>query len=278
MSSSLTVELPIMLLSAFSLEQVKPYTLCTPDRLENLATLCHYLNAHAIPGDFVECGTYKGGSAAILSKFLAQRHLWLYDSFEGMPTTTEKDGEDAKRWIGECVATIADVKAVLSAVGTSESSYTIKPGWFETTFEQELPQQIALLHCDADWYDSVTLVLETFYPRLAIGGCVVLDDFGHWEGCREAFYDFCNRQGEKPLLERIGTDQAFWIKGRSNNRSPIPQVNHSGNQSFETLQALEQKLQTLQLELEQARSTITAMETSKFWKLRSLWFRLKQLV
>lgn len=265
-----------MLLSASLLEQVQPYTLCTRDRLENLATLCHYLNAHEIPGDFVECGAYKGGSAAILSKFSAARHLWLYDSFEGMPSTTEKDSEDAKVWVGQCVGTIAEVRAVMNAVGTRESSYTIKPGWFETTFQQELPAQIALLHCDADWYDSVTLVLETFYPRIVPGGCVVLDDFGYWEGCREAFYDFCHRHGEKPVLERIGTDQAFWIKGRSHNRSPIPQVNHSGHQTFETLQALEQKLHATQLELEHARSTIAAMKTSKFWKLRSLWFRLKK--
>lgn len=264
-----------MLLSSSLLEQVQPYTLCTPDRLENLAALCQYLNECTIAGDFVECGTYKGGSAAVLSKFLEQRHLWLYDSFEGMPTTTEKDGEAAKRWIGECVGTIVDVKAVMERVGTPESAYTIQPGWFETTFKQTLPQQIALLHCDADWYDSVTLVLETFYPRIAIGGCVVLDDFGHWEGCREAFYDFCSRHGEKPVLERIGTDQAFWIKGRSHNRVPIAQIHHSGNQSVAALQALNQKLHTAQLELEQARSTIAAMETSKFWKLRSLWFRLK---
>jgi O-methyltransferase len=206
------------------LQQVKLYTLCTPDRLNNLAALCEYLNSNQIKGDFVECGTYKGGSAAIISTLLNDRHLWLYDSFEGMPPTSEKDGDEAKNWVGECAGAIEDLKTILHTVGTDEKSYTIRAGWFETTFKEELPQQIALLHCDADWYDSVTSVLETFYPLVVEGGCVVLDDFGYWEGCREAFYDFCYRHNEKPVLERIGPDQAFWIKGRSNNRQSIAQI------------------------------------------------------
>jgi O-methyltransferase len=47
---------------------------------------------------------------------------------------------------------------------------------------------------------------------------VILDDFGFWEGCREAFYDFCHQRQEKPLIERVESDQAFWIKGRNHNR------------------------------------------------------------
>jgi O-methyltransferase len=82
-----------------------------------------------------------------------------------------------------------------------------------------LPERVALLHCDADWYDSVHIVLRTFYPLIPPGGCVILDDFGYWEGCREAFYDFCLQRGEKPLLERLEADQAYWIKGKTHNRA-----------------------------------------------------------
>ncbi|BAS56440.1 MULTISPECIES: TylF/MycF/NovP-related O-methyltransferase [Leptolyngbya] len=260
-----------MSLDPLLLQQVQPYTLCTSDRLTNLAALCEYLNLNQIDGDFVECGTYKGGSAAVISTFLEDRHLWLYDSFAGMPPTTAKDGDDAKVWVGECVGTIEDLKTILHTVGTDEQSYTIRKGWFETTFQAELPEKVALLHCDADWYDSVTLVLETFYPRIVTGGCIVLDDFGYWEGCREAFYDFCDRHHEKPVLERVGPDQAFWIKGRSHNRQAIPQI--VGHQNF-----VEQQIQReMQLQAENAalRTRIEAMESSKFWKLRSLWFKLK---
>ena len=59
---------------------------------------------------------------------------------------------------------------------------------------------------------------EAVHERIPPGGVVVLDDFGWWEGCREAFYDFCSRHGEKPLLERVDCDQAYWIKGKTDNR------------------------------------------------------------
>lgn len=192
---------------------INPYTLCSRDRLENIARLSDQLNRQNISGDFVECGTYKGGSAALLSRFLnSERHLWLYDSFQGMPSTSVEDGEDAVEWIGKCAADISDVKRILSSSSAPLERCHIKPGWFKDTFHEPLPEKVALLHCDADWYESVSLVLNVFYDRVPKGGCIILDDFGYWQGCREAFYDFCQQRGEKPLLERLGSTQAYWIK------------------------------------------------------------------
>jgi O-methyltransferase len=208
-------------------QQVQPYTYCSVGKLNTLSKICEYLNSHNIPGDFVECGTYKGGSAAVISQYLnSPRHLWLYDSFTGLPETSPEDGEDAKKWIGDCLASVEDIQTVMNIVGTKEEKYTIRKGWFEDTFvNSPLPEKVAFLHCDADWYKSVLLVLETFYELIPDGGCVVLDDFGFWEGCREAFYDFCTRHGEKPLIERVESDQAFWIKGRTHNREILSYLN-----------------------------------------------------
>lgn len=211
------------------LQQVKPYTYCSEGKLRSLSQICQYLNEQGIPGDFVECGTYKGGSAAVMSKYLNNdRHLWLYDSFEGLPETSIKDGEEAKTWVGKCLATVEDVRQLMQLVSTSEENYTIWKGWFEQAFtEYPLPEKVALLHCDADWYNSVYLVLETFYDRIPNGGCIVLDDYGFWEGCREAFYDFCYSRNEKPLLERVEIDQAYWVKGKAHNRD-LPLIRFTG--------------------------------------------------
>ena len=207
-------------LDAKLLQQVRPYTLGSVKKLSNLKRLASSIRERGVEGDFVECGTYKGGSAAVLATEMNPGlHLWLYDSFEGMPAAEEVDGTDAGAWVGKLGASEEDVKEVLSIVGLSHEQYTIRKGWFDQTFLQPLPERVALLHCDADWHASVTAVLETFYPRVAEGGVVILDDFGWWEGCREAFYDFCAKHGEKPLLERVDCDQAYWIKGKTNNRS-----------------------------------------------------------
>jgi len=196
------------------------FTLSSPDRIDSLIRLADYCNDNNIAGDFVECGTFKGGSAAVLSMCMGEgRHMWLYDSFKGMPETIDRDGQEAAKYVGACAATVEDVKEAMRAISVPDASYSIIEGWFEDTFKaRNLPERVALLHCDADWYNSVHLVLNTFYDRIPDGGCIILDDFGYWEGCREAFYDFCSTKGIKPLLERVGPTQAYWIKGKEANR------------------------------------------------------------
>jgi O-methyltransferase len=201
------------------LRVVKPYTLCSPRKLRTLIELAELANRLGIEGDFVECGACNGGSGAVLASLLGpKRRLWLYDSFQGMPKPGERDGETSKDFEKQCLGTIDNVREVLAKVGLPAERCTIRAGWFQETFQQPLPDKVALLHCDADWYDSVTLVLDTFYSRIPPGGCVVLDDFGYWEGCREAFYDFCSRTQERPLLERVSCDQAYWVRGKEHNR------------------------------------------------------------
>jgi O-methyltransferase len=196
------------------------YTFARPEKLQNLRRLASELNQRGIEGDFVECGTYKGGSLAVLGTELSTtRQLWAYDSFAGMPATTSLDGTDAQVYVGKGIASPQNVRDALAIAKVDVARCTIREGWFQDTFQQPLPASVALLHCDADWHDSVLLVLETLYPLVAAGGCVILDDFGYWEGCREAFYTFCERHQERPLLERWGTDQAYWFKGRQHNRN-----------------------------------------------------------
>jgi O-methyltransferase len=201
------------------LNQVEPYTFCSTEKLKSLMQIGDYINSKNIQGDIVECGTYKGGSAAVISKYLGRdRHLWLYDSFEGMPETSIKDGEKAKEYVGEGIASEEDVYEILKLVDTDLKQVSIHKGFFQESFVRKKPKKVALLHCDADWYESVLLVLKTFYHLIPEGGVIVLDDFGYWEGCREAFYDFCQEYNIKPLVERVSSDQLFWYKGKTTNR------------------------------------------------------------
>lgn len=200
-------------------ENVKNHTFCSREKLESLCSLAAHLNEKNVMGDFVECGVYKGGSAAVLAKYMGQdRKLWLFDSFKGMPETVPQDGIKAKDYIGEGAVAIDSVYEVLRNVDADLSRIHISEGYFQDTFTKTLPSKVALLHCDADWYESVLLTLETFYPRVQEGGVIILDDFGYWEGCRVAFYDFCKKWEITPLVERVSSDQLFWIKNKSTNR------------------------------------------------------------
>ena len=203
------------------LRRTSRHSIVDLERLANLQSLATDIIRRGIPGDFVECGTYTGGSAATVSRVFREtgRQSWLFDSFEGLPRVTDRDGPDAEEFVGKCVSSEDEVHAAMISADVPREQYIINKGWFEDTFAHSpLPEEIALLHIDADWYESVLLSLETFYDRVPRGGAIVLDDFGYWEGTREAFYDFVAKVGIKPLLERVGDTQAFWIKGKQHNR------------------------------------------------------------
>ncbi|MFX0199790.1 MAG: TylF/MycF/NovP-related O-methyltransferase [Candidatus Hodarchaeota archaeon] len=200
-------------------EIITDYTLLDVERIHSLWMLVNDINIRKIGGDIVESGCSRGGSSAVLRAGMgSQRRLWIYDSFQGLPAPSTQDG-GKKHYVGECAASVKDVLEILTVTGASKEEFVIRQGWFRDTFKQELPERVALLHCDVDWSESVSLVLETFYPLIPKGGTIILDDFGHWEGCRIAFFEFCERYGEHPLLERVGYTQAFWVKGKRYNRN-----------------------------------------------------------
>lgn len=196
---------------------VKANSLIDDARLDSLATRLMYVAG--VPGDVVECGVYKGGSSLWLASHMAPgRRLWCYDGFAGMPAPTERDGSNAEAYAGRWVGTVEQLHELMAAGGVSPERYIVRAGWLAETLG-ERPDSIALLHIDVDWYASVTTALDALYDRVSEGGAIILDDFGYWEGCREAFYDFCARRSVKPLLERVSDTQAWWIKGKEHNRA-----------------------------------------------------------
>ena len=209
------------LLAPRELKALQAYSMAGLSRLQKLNELASEVVGRGVPGDFVECGVYNGGSAAAVSSAFrdTEKHVWLFDSFEGMPNVTEADGIEAQDFVGKCVGSEEKVREAMRLIKFPSDRSTILSGWFKDTFfSGPLPETVAFLHIDADWYDSVKISLETFYDRVADGGVIVLDDFGCWEGCREAFYDFVAKRGIKPLLERFEFTQAYWVNSkRSSN-------------------------------------------------------------
>jgi len=193
---------------------VLPYTMVGLKRLRTLDELAHRIDTLGIPGDIVECGACNGGSGAILARVASQsahqRRTWLLDSFAGLPAASSEDGDMAAEYTGLCQAHPANVKRVLRESGVPEEAVGIVPGWFQDTLPTLPVQQIALLHIDADWYDSVRICLELLYDKVVPGGFVVLDDYGYWEGCRKAWHEFEGGRGlHIDLIQVDGTGVYF---------------------------------------------------------------------
>lgn len=207
--------LPKRLRLRLVLRMVKPYTLVSPKRLLNLFDLADRVERDGLSGDFVECGVYNGGSAAIIAHIAAasrtSRKVWLLDSFQGMPHPTIEDGEAAVDYAGEVVGDPQKVRTVLAKVGADMSRVRIVQGWFQETFPSIDIDKISFLNLDVDWYESLTLCLERFYDHVVTGGFISIDDYGYWPGCRRAVNDFFKKKGLSYPLNAVD-ETARWFQ------------------------------------------------------------------
>lgn len=76
-------------------------------------------------------------------------------------------------------------------------------GRVEDTLPVRVPDRISLLRLDTDWYESTRCELEHLFPKLVPGGVLIVDDYGHWEGCRRAVEEYFDENNIPMLLNRI---------------------------------------------------------------------------
>lgn len=202
------------------IRQVAPYTMTSRERLFALRqSVCHVVE-HDVPGDLVECGVWKGGSMMAAALTLqacgdTDRGLYLFDTFEGMPEPTDVDCDFQGRPAAElvsgddaadderCGLDIEAVREAMHGTGYDAERITLVPGRVEQTLPDAAPQSIALLRLDTNWYESTRHELVTLYPRLSVGGVLIVDDYGHWQGARRAVDDYIEEHGLRLLLHRV---------------------------------------------------------------------------
>jgi O-methyltransferase len=85
-------------------------------------------------------------------------------------------------------------------------------GRVEETLPAEAPQGIALLRLDTDWYASTKHELVHLYPRLVSGGVLILDDYGYWQGARQAVDEYIGANDVHLLLNRIDHTARIAVK------------------------------------------------------------------
>jgi O-methyltransferase len=111
-----------------------------------------------------------------------------------------------------CVAGINDVRANVMSTGYPQENFTFVEGDVTQTLQETIPERIALLRLDTDWYESTRAGLDALYPRLEVGGVCILDDYGHWQGARQAVDDYFAQQGHRPYMHPIDYSGRVFIK------------------------------------------------------------------
>jgi hypothetical protein len=95
------------------------------------------------------------------------------------------------------------VKNVLYGTGYPVHKIHFVQGRVEETIPACAPDPISLLRLDTDWYASTKHELVHLFPRLSHGGVIIIDDYGHWKGSREACDEYFRSNGIPILLNRI---------------------------------------------------------------------------
>jgi O-methyltransferase len=209
-----------------AVQLVQPYTMVGFERLMNAYDVVKRAEKKQLSGAIVECGVYKGGSAAVMTMAAsAPRKTWLFDSFEGLPEPTAEDGEMAVEYsghrtggalepIGQCVGPLDVVKELFfGKLAIDPSRIEIRQGWFQDTLPNACKEigPIAVLRLDGDWYDSTKVCLDHLYDLVVAGGFVIIDDYGYWEGCRRAVDEFLAARGLDVRLVTID-DSGVWFE------------------------------------------------------------------
>jgi len=197
---------------------VKPFTLTSCERVGALVDAVRHISKANICGAIVECGVWRGGSMMAAALALLEtgdlRDLYLFDTFAGMTAPTADDLDhrsvaaeqrfkesmsgDHNEW---CYANLDDVRGNLLSTGYPEDKcHFIKGDVMETIPLQEI-NEIAILRLDTDWYESTRHELQHLYPKLTRGGVLIIDDYGHWQGCRKAVDEYF--MGQPPFLFAI---------------------------------------------------------------------------
>jgi hypothetical protein len=221
---------------------VEPYTLTSGEHVAALCTSVDYIVDHGIPGAFVECGVWHGGSLmAILSRLrqrgISDRDVAGFDVFAGMGPSgfpnqpTHEDVlvngtaiqslmnpgriykmlyEQIGPRLTHFEASRDDVFALLASTGYPPQRIHLVAGPVEDTLPAHAPETIALLRLDTDLYESTRHELEHLYPRIPVGGVLIIDDYGYFKGARKAVDEYLN--GHRMLLQRVDYSCRFAIK------------------------------------------------------------------
>ena len=200
---------------------VTAHTMIGLKRLDNLQYCVEEILKNNVPGDLLEAGVWRGG-ASIFMRALLKAHgerkkcVWVVDSFEGFPEPDAErypqDSESHLHEAGELAVPIEEVKANFGEYGLLDAQVRFLKGLFRDTLPKANIKSLALMRLDGDTYEATINSLIHLYPKLSIGGYVIIDDYGAVPACRQAVNDFRDKYGVAEEICRIDWTGVYWKK------------------------------------------------------------------
>lgn len=200
------------------------------ERLTNVQECVQRVVADGIPGDLIETGVWRGGTAILMRALLdvydePGREVWLADSFAGFPTPDLArypademfapfvDASNGNGIAEFLTVPLEDVRRNFERYGYLDDRVRFVEGWFRDTLPTLAGHRWAVLRLDGDLYESTILALDNLYPDLSEGGYAIIDDYGTISSCHRAVEDFRAQHGIDAEIQQIDSAGIYWRKG-----------------------------------------------------------------
>ncbi len=203
------------------------FTMVSKERLIGLYNKCKAFNNTKY--SFVECGVARGGCLALMTCFAGpDNEIFGFDSFDGMPNITDKDIGDYNKSnpltgcgkVGDNLSGgIDNVYKTFRELQLDMTHVKLIKGYFNETLAVrdniDCLGKIAILRLDGDWYESTKICLDKLYDKVIVGGIIIIDDYGHWVGAKNATDEFRTTYNiSSPLIQTDYTEY-YWVKTES---------------------------------------------------------------
>jgi hypothetical protein len=198
----------------------RAHSMLSRKRLDNLQYCVEDVLRHAVPGDLIETGVWRGGATIFMRAILKahdvrDRTVWVADSFAGLPPPSDAYPADAAmpfHIYPELAIPLAAVKSHFARYDLLDGQVQFLEGWFSETLPGSPIERLAVLRLDGDMYESTMDALVSLYPRLSVGGYVIVDDYGAVPACKLATHDFRDRHGIADPLADVDWTAVYWQK------------------------------------------------------------------
>jgi len=205
-------------------EEILPLTLLDPFRLGKIVDLV--IETAEVPGDILECGSYKGGSGILMALLVKElgldKKVHLFDSFEGLPEPHEKDKGYRK---GQFKSDYDKLSQVVTRLGLQEI-VVLHRGWFDATIPAYVSENgtkpVSIFHIDCDLYNSTMGCFPQIYPLVEEGGVVILDDYNDGgRGEKFAVLETLNSLNVKEKMIVGPASHSYFFKGHTEGKDLI---------------------------------------------------------
>lgn len=189
-------------------------------RLTNIEYCIWKINEDGIEGDLIETGVWRGGAAIFMKAVLNElkiydKKLWLADSFQGLPKPNNKYAIDKLSNLHKqkiLKVSKEEVENNFRLYDLLDDQVKFIEGWFDETLPKAPIEKLSLLRLDGDLYESTIIALQSLYPKLAIGGFVIIDDFNAFQFCKKAVLDYRLENDINENMIEIDKEAIFWRK------------------------------------------------------------------